>query len=264
MPAITASASLSCGTALGETNDVTSMRGMPVAESRFTASIFRSVGMKSGSIWNPSRVPTSHTVTRLGNFMAFSSGSEGERASDRAYHQLLGQMHAHLDHGLESRAVLGDEVVHPEGPEGVHDLGDALPGQTGEVEAADDRVDPGNPGSGHGVSADAHDAAMRARRHHHQPAVSHVGDERLLADEAVLDDLAVALHLEGRRYDLEGLRVVHLAAQEHAFGQHGGRLDHAHVEIVALELVAIEAADVHPRVVALVVARQEMVAAAVE
>ncbi len=54
------------------------------------------------------------------------------------------------------------------------------------------------------------------------------------------------------------------SAQEHAFGQHGGRLDHAHVEIVALELVAIEAADVHPRVVALVVARQEMVAAAVE
>ena len=69
MPAITASASLSWGTALGETNEVTSMRGMPVAESRFTTSIFCSVGMKSGSIWNPSRVPTSHIVTRLGSFM---------------------------------------------------------------------------------------------------------------------------------------------------------------------------------------------------
>ena len=69
MPAITASASLSWGTALGDTNDVTSMRGMPVADSRLTTSIFCSVGMKSGSIWNPSRVPTSHTVTRLGSFM---------------------------------------------------------------------------------------------------------------------------------------------------------------------------------------------------
>ena len=68
--AITVSASLSWGTALGETNEVTSMRGMPVAASLFTTSILASVGMKSGSIWNPSRVPTSQMVTRLGSFMA--------------------------------------------------------------------------------------------------------------------------------------------------------------------------------------------------
>ena len=48
--AITASASRSCGTALGETNDVTSMRGRPAAERRSTTSTFSSVGMNSGSI----------------------------------------------------------------------------------------------------------------------------------------------------------------------------------------------------------------------
>src|SRR2546425_12866817 len=73
MRAMTSSASRSCGTALGWTNDVTSMRGRPAADRRFTTSTFCSVGMKSGSIWNPSRVPTSHTVTRLGSFMGVSS-----------------------------------------------------------------------------------------------------------------------------------------------------------------------------------------------
>jgi hypothetical protein len=67
MPAMTASASFSIGTAFGDTNDVTSIRGMPVAESWFTTSIFWSVGTNSGSIWNPSRVPTSQIVTRLGS-----------------------------------------------------------------------------------------------------------------------------------------------------------------------------------------------------
>src|SRR5213596_2904084 len=62
MRAMTSSASRSCGTALGWTNDVTSMRGRPAADRRFTTSTFCSVGMKSGSIWNPSRVPTSHIV----------------------------------------------------------------------------------------------------------------------------------------------------------------------------------------------------------
>src|SRR6266849_2497784 len=65
MPAMTASASRSIGTAFAETKDVTSIRGMPVAESRSTTSILSSVGMNSGSIWNPSRVPTSQIVTVL-------------------------------------------------------------------------------------------------------------------------------------------------------------------------------------------------------
>src|SRR5262249_18309238 len=123
MPAITASASLSWGTALGETNEVTSMQGMPVAESRFTTSTFCSVGMKSGSIWNPSRVPTSHTVTRRGTFMALSSRAEGEGASHRAYHQLFREMHTHLIERLQAGAVLRNQVVDPEGSEGVHHLG---------------------------------------------------------------------------------------------------------------------------------------------
>jgi len=45
------------------------MRGRPAADSRSTTSTFCSVGMKSGSIWNPSRVPTSHIVTRSGSRM---------------------------------------------------------------------------------------------------------------------------------------------------------------------------------------------------
>ena len=70
---MTRSASRSCGTAFGWTNEVTSMRGRPASERRFTTSTFSSVGMKSGSIWNPSRVPTSQMVTRGGSFMSASS-----------------------------------------------------------------------------------------------------------------------------------------------------------------------------------------------
>src|SRR6266540_2556723 len=72
MPAMTASASRSIGTTFGDTKEVTSMRGMPVAERRSTTSILSSVGMNSGSIWNPSRVPTSQIVTCLGSFKASS------------------------------------------------------------------------------------------------------------------------------------------------------------------------------------------------
>src|SRR5262249_36527588 len=112
------------------------------------------------------------------------------------------------------------------------------------METADDRVDLGHPGRLHGMAADADDAAMRAGGHDDQAAIPDVGDEGLLADEGVLDDLALALDLEGRRDDLEGLRLVHLSTQEHALGQDGRLLHHAYVEIVALELVAIEATDV--------------------
>ena len=66
---MTASASRRAGTALGDTKEVTSIRGTPVAESRSTTSTLTSVGIQSGSIWNPSRVPTSQSVTRCGSFM---------------------------------------------------------------------------------------------------------------------------------------------------------------------------------------------------
>ena len=61
IPAITASASLSWGTALGETNDVTSILCSPVRESWFTSSTFVAVGTKAFSIWKPSRTATSFT-----------------------------------------------------------------------------------------------------------------------------------------------------------------------------------------------------------
>ncbi len=61
MPAITASASASAGTALGDTKDVTSILCSPVSDRRSTSAIFSSVGMKRGSIWKPSRVTTSWT-----------------------------------------------------------------------------------------------------------------------------------------------------------------------------------------------------------
>ena len=61
IPAITASASASAGTALGETNDVTSILWRPLSDSASTTAIFCSVGMNRGSIWNPSRVTTSWT-----------------------------------------------------------------------------------------------------------------------------------------------------------------------------------------------------------
>src|SRR6266542_4410405 len=264
MPAITASASLSCGTALGDTNEVTSIRGMPVAASLFTTSISSPRRTRSGSIWNPSRVPTSQIVTRLGSFMEISSGTEGERAPDRAYHQLRRQVHAHLDDGLEPGAVLRDQVVHAHLAEGVHHRGDPLAGKPGEMEAADHRMDFRDASDARRVPADADDAAVRARGHDHETPVLDVGDQRLLADEGVLDDLAVPLDLEGGWDHLEGCRLVHLAAEQDAFGQERRLLDHADVEVVALELVAVQAADVHALLVSLVVARQEVVAAGVE
>jgi hypothetical protein len=59
MPASTSLASASAGTALAETNEVTSILCRPVRESWFTTSIFVAVGMKAFSIWNPSRTATS-------------------------------------------------------------------------------------------------------------------------------------------------------------------------------------------------------------
>src|SRR5690242_9206985 len=70
---MTSSASRSWGTTFGCTNEVTSIRGTPASARRFTTSILCSVGMKSGSIWNPSRVPTSQIVTRSGSFILASA-----------------------------------------------------------------------------------------------------------------------------------------------------------------------------------------------
>src|SRR5204862_7158117 len=88
MAAMTASASRSCGTAFGWTNEVTSMRGTPASLRRSTTSTVCSVGMNSGSIWNPSRVPTSQIVTCLGSLIVILRGgsSEPRARSVRARH----------------------------------------------------------------------------------------------------------------------------------------------------------------------------------
>jgi hypothetical protein len=63
-PATTSAASASCGTARGETKEVTSISRTPAAMRPLTTAIFSSVGMKVFSIWKPSRGPTSRTVMK--------------------------------------------------------------------------------------------------------------------------------------------------------------------------------------------------------
>ena len=63
--ASTSAASTSCGTARGDTNEENSMIGRPASTSWLISAILVAVGMKSRSIWKPSRGPTSVTVTFL-------------------------------------------------------------------------------------------------------------------------------------------------------------------------------------------------------
>ncbi|MCY1242072.1 hypothetical protein D9M72_550120 [compost metagenome] len=62
----TASASRRFGIALGDTNEVISIRASPVSDNRSISAIFSSVGTNSGSIWKPSRTDTSLMRTRRG------------------------------------------------------------------------------------------------------------------------------------------------------------------------------------------------------
>src|SRR5512133_2665023 len=74
---ITCSASASCGTAFGWTNEVTWISFTPLRERAFTTSILVSVGIHSRSAWKPSRGPTSATVTLLGSCITTSVGGKG-------------------------------------------------------------------------------------------------------------------------------------------------------------------------------------------
>ncbi len=65
--ASTSSASESCGITSGRTNEVTSIRRSPLAESRSISRTFSAVGIVSGSFWNPSRGPTSRIRTFFGS-----------------------------------------------------------------------------------------------------------------------------------------------------------------------------------------------------
>ena len=59
----TSSASASCGITSARTNEVTSSRRRPLRASMSMRRSFSSVGITSGSFWNPSRGPTSRTST---------------------------------------------------------------------------------------------------------------------------------------------------------------------------------------------------------
>ena len=68
MRASTSLASASAGTALGETNEVTSIRCSPVRDRWSISSTLVGVGMKRGSIWKPSRTATSLMYKRMAEF----------------------------------------------------------------------------------------------------------------------------------------------------------------------------------------------------
>ena len=65
--ASTSAASASCGITSGRTNEVTSIRLNPVAESRSISRTLSAVAIVSGSFWKPSRGPTSRMRTLLGS-----------------------------------------------------------------------------------------------------------------------------------------------------------------------------------------------------
>src|SRR5205085_11493873 len=99
---------------------------------------------------------------------------------------------------FETRAALRDAVVAAELPKRVHHGGGALVAEAAQVKAPDDGVNLRDARHARRVPADPDDAAMRARRDHDESATANVRDHRLLADERVRHDLAVALDLQVR------------------------------------------------------------------
>ena len=70
--ASTSAPSASCGITSGRTNEVTSIRCSPESASIPISRTFSSVGITSGSFWNPSRGPTSRMRTLWGSSSAIS------------------------------------------------------------------------------------------------------------------------------------------------------------------------------------------------
>src|SRR5919202_3912486 len=112
----TSSASAIRGTALGCTNDVTSIHGKPASDSRSTKRTLTSVGMGAGSFCSPSRGPTSTIRTRRGRASAMPLlyvlglvvRAKGEQA--RAAADLVAHLDAHLGHDARVRRL--DHVLH--------------------------------------------------------------------------------------------------------------------------------------------------------
>ena len=132
------------------------------------------------------------------------------------------------------------------------------------MEAADHGVDLRDAADPGRVAADADDPAVGARGHDDQPAVPDVGDQRLLADEGVLDEGAGLLHAEGRRDRLVRLGRPHLAGEEHALRHGQGLGDVDHVQTPAGNVAPIEAAKRHAVPFALHPARHVMIGMPVE
>src|SRR5437660_4580495 len=115
----TSSASAICGTALGWTNEVTSIQPNPAAESRSTKWTLSSVEMRAFSFCSPSRGPTSTTRTsavmtstvlsvppsRCGRL---SRGPEREQL--RAARDLLADLD--MDVGNDARVRRFDDMLH--------------------------------------------------------------------------------------------------------------------------------------------------------
>ncbi len=68
----TSAASLNCGSSFGGTKEQTSISGMPAPASAVTQAFLSDVGMISGMLCNPSRMPTSRTVTSISAAMMLS------------------------------------------------------------------------------------------------------------------------------------------------------------------------------------------------
>src|SRR5213593_4638878 len=189
---------------------------------------------------------------------------ELEGGADRAGGEAPGQPVYHGADGFDPGAMLGHQVLDVEVSKGVDDPRDSRVVEAAQMESADDGVHAGNAGDAHGVAADADDPAMRARCDHHQAAVAHVGHERLLPDERVLEQLALFLDAEIARDRLPLLGGMHLAGEPHALGQRRGLGREPDLDLVALDLLAGEPATVDPALAALLPAGTKVIDATVE
>src|SRR5215472_14997214 len=124
------------------------------------------------------------------------SAAEGEGAAHGADHEPVSEVTVEAHHCLEAGAMLGDDVIELERPEGIDHAADPLLAEATQVKAADHRVDLGDARDVGRPAADADDAAMGARGDDDEAPVAHVGDQGLLADERVLFELAIPLDAE--------------------------------------------------------------------
>src|SRR5437763_5417340 len=112
----TSSASAMRGTALGCTNEVTSIHAKPASESRSTKRTLASVGMAAGSFWSPSRGPTSTMRTRRGRpplirlLYVLRLVRRADREQARATGDLFANLNAYVGDHASMRRL--DHMLH--------------------------------------------------------------------------------------------------------------------------------------------------------